>query len=285
MRLLTWFVRAAGSVPIGWKLAATVAGALSMLACLSWFSLDRLGYVTSQQTNLVAQAAVQRTVLRGLLAARELRAISRELPYQQSAGNIKNALERAGAQRDTTSQILADVLGRLSDPPDLALVDQAQTRLDALRAAIVHAAGVRGEIVALRQKKLFLARTTFENSLNMLRDELAHGGAIESGVDMVQNNAAAHAEATETGAVVEQLTRYRLAMARLQSAALMFMATDNPAAANDIRGAIQEAQAAMAAIQGGHIQSQVKDDAQMVDRIGSGIASASTDLIALTKEL
>jgi methyl-accepting chemotaxis protein len=285
MRVLTRFLCAVRSVPIGWKLVATVLGALGMLACLSWFSLDRLGYVTAQQTNLVAQAAVQRTVLRGQLAARELRAISRELPYQQTAVGIKKALERASAQRDATTQILADVRGQLSTPPDLALVNQAQGRLDALVAAVIHAAGVRGEIIALRQKKLFQARTTFETSLNMLRDELAHGGAIESGVDTVQNNADGHTEATETGAVVEQLTRYRLAMARLQSAALMFMATDNPAAANDIRGATQEAQAAMAAIQRGDIPNQVKDDAQMVDRLGGGIATASTDLIALTKQL
>lgn len=64
------------------------------------------------------------------------------------------------------------------------------------------------------------------------------------------------------------MNRYRLAMSRVQAAAMMFMATGSGSAANDVRGAAEDATAAMAAILSGPAPDAVKADARMVDSIG-----------------
>jgi len=278
-------IRAVRSLPIGWKLAFTVAGALGLLAGVSWFALDRLTFVSSQQAGVEGQAEVRHQVQRALLAAQELRVVSRELPQQQTTGGIKSTLARGAAQHDHAAHIMRAVKDRLADPADGALLDQSLTRLDALMAAVTAAGSLRGDIITVRQKKLFQIRNMFETSLNTLHDELAKGVAFEGGVNSVRAASAPAGEANPNSADIEALVRYRLAMSRLQGGALMFMATSNPAAANDIRDAAQQAQGSMVAILTGQAADQIKADARIVDVIGTGIAQASTDLVAMIRRL
>jgi len=91
-------LRLVRDLSIGIKLAATVIGALSLLTGVSLFALDRLGFVTALQDNVAAQSAAEHQVQRSLLAAQELRVISRELQVQQTVGGVRNALERATKQ-------------------------------------------------------------------------------------------------------------------------------------------------------------------------------------------
>src|ERR1035437_7610464 len=90
-----WLARIVRDLPIGLELAMTVFGALSMLTAVSLFALDRLGFVTAMQQDAAAQSATQQQVQRGLIAAQELRAISRELQVQQSVRGIRSTLDRA----------------------------------------------------------------------------------------------------------------------------------------------------------------------------------------------
>ena len=69
-------VRLVRDLSIGFKLALTVAGALSLLMGVSWFALDRLNFVTGQQQHVAAQSVVERQVQRGLIAAQELRVVA-----------------------------------------------------------------------------------------------------------------------------------------------------------------------------------------------------------------
>jgi methyl-accepting chemotaxis protein len=85
--------------------------------------------------------------------------------------------------------------------------------------------------------------------------------------------------------VIEAANRYRLALSRIQAGAMMFMATGAKSAANDIRAATSEATASMAAILSGTAPDVVKQDARMVDTIGSGIATAATELVAMSGQL
>ncbi|WP_428485605.1 methyl-accepting chemotaxis protein [Rhodopila sp.] len=277
--------RVARSLPIGWKLALTVAGALGLLTGVAWFALDRLTFVASLQASVTAQADVEHQVQRGLIAAQELRVVSRELPHQQTAAGIRTATERATHQRDQATEIMRGVRDRLTDAADLGLLDQSIGRLDALMAAVTRAGALRGDIITLRQKKLFQVRQVFDTSLNTLRNELTAGTAPASGVDSVRAAATTSGDGNQNDANLAELTRYQLAMGRLQGAALMFMATGNPAAANSIREATQAAQTSMTAIMGGGAADQIKADARIVGSIGAGIAQASADLIDMTKRL
>src|ERR1700686_3021711 len=106
MGLLNAPLRLVRDLPIGFKLALTVVGALSLLTGVSWFALDRLGFVTAMQENVAAQSAVEHQVHRSLLAAQELRVVSRELQMQQTVGGIRTALERATKQTELSTTLM-----------------------------------------------------------------------------------------------------------------------------------------------------------------------------------
>src|ERR1700754_2401398 len=93
-------VRLVRDLPIGFKLALTVVGALSLLSLVSLFALNRLNFVIAMQDNVAAQSAVERQVQRSLLAAQELRVVSRELLVEQTVGGIRTALARATKQTE-----------------------------------------------------------------------------------------------------------------------------------------------------------------------------------------
>ena len=66
---------------------------------------------------------------------------------------------------------------------------------------------------------------------------------------------------------------------------MMFMATGSGSAVNDIRDGTADAKASMTAILSGSMVEGIKADAQMVDAIGQGIASASADLVSMSRQL
>jgi methyl-accepting chemotaxis protein len=271
------FVR---DLPIGFKLAMTVVGALSLLIGVSWFAYDSLGFVTGMQRGAAAHATVERQVQRGLIAAQELPVIARDVQGQQSVAGIRAALDRAGKQTETATGLLHEV----NAGPDQPLLEAALSSLDRLMGAVKQAAALRTELLAARQRRLFQARPVFETAMTTLMNELARGGAVESGVDSVRADGAS-ARADLHDPTIEAANRYRLAMSRVQAAAMMFMATGAKSAANDIRDATAEATASMQAVLSGPAPGSVKQDARMVETIGAGIATAATDLVAMSGQL
>jgi hypothetical protein len=274
-------VRLVRDLSIGFKLAMTVVGALSLLTAVSWFALDRLGFVTAMQANVAAQSAVEHQVQRSLLAAQELRVVSRELPAQQTVGGIRGALERAARQTDLATTLMHDVKAG----PDQALADNALAGLNNLMSALKKAADLRSDMLTVRQKRLFQSRTTFETALTTLMTELARGTAMDGGVGSVRDTAAATVQANDRDPTVEAVNRYRLAMGRVQAAAMMFMAAGSGSSANDVRDAAADASISMAAVLAGPAPDAIKADARMVDNIGQGICTASVDLIAMSRQL
>jgi methyl-accepting chemotaxis protein len=274
-------LRLVRDLSIGIKLAATVVGALSLLTGVSLFALDRIGFVTALQDNVAAQSAVEHQVQRSLLAAQELRVVSRELQVQQTVGGVRNALERATKQ----TQLAAGLMHDVKAGPDQPLLDDALVRLNALMGAVNKAADMRTELLTVRQKRLFQARPVFETALTTLMSELARGAALDGGVSSVRGSAEPSGQADQRDPTVEAVNRYRLGMSRVQAAAMMFMATASGSAANDVRDATADATAAMAAILSGPAPDAIKADARMVDNIGKGIGAASADLIAMTRQL
>jgi methyl-accepting chemotaxis protein len=97
------------------------------------------------------------------------------------------------------------------------------------------------------------------------------------------DGAAVHADSHDP--VIEAANRYRLALSRIQAGAMMFMATGAKSAANDIRAATSEATASMATILSSPAPDAIKQDARMVNTIGSGIATAAIELVAMSGQL
>src|ERR1700733_10084323 len=141
-------VRLVRDLSIGFKLAMTVAGALSLLAGVSLFAFDRLGFVTAMQENVAAQSAVEHQVQLSLLAAQELRVVGRELQVQQTVGGVHTALERATKQTELATTLMHEVKAG----PDQPLLDNALTQLNILTGAVKKAADLRTAMLTARQK-------------------------------------------------------------------------------------------------------------------------------------
>ncbi|HEY1410745.1 MAG TPA: hypothetical protein VGF36_01330, partial [Rhodopila sp.] len=276
-------VRLVRDLPIGLKLALTVVGALSLLSLVSLFALNRLNFVIAMQDNVAAQSAVERQVQRSLLAAQELRVVSRELLVEQTVGGIRTALARATKQTELATGLMHGVdLQAGGAGPDQALVDNALSRLKALMSAVGKAADLRTEMLTMRQKRVFQVRPMFETALATLVTELARGSAMDGGVGSVRDTQATPVQADQHDPTLEAVNRYRLAMGRVQAAAMMFMAAGSGSAANDVKDAAADAAAAMQAVLAGPAPDAIKADARLTDSIGKAIAGASVDLIGVS---
>ena len=106
LRILSFPLRLVRDLPIGLKLLMTSAGALCLMSGVAWFALDRLTVVGALQDGVAEQAGYERAVQRSLLAAQELRVVSRELQILQTVPSVKAAAERAAQQRAAAQQIL-----------------------------------------------------------------------------------------------------------------------------------------------------------------------------------
>jgi methyl-accepting chemotaxis protein len=267
-------------LPLGFKLAGTTLGALSLLIGVSCYAFDRLGFVTAMQKDSAAQSIVERQAQRSLIIAQDLRVVAQDVQGQQGVAGIRSALDRAAKLTEAATALLHAVKAG----PDQALLDVALASLDRMTGAIKHAADLRTDLLTARQKRLFQVRPVFETAMTTLLRELASGTAAESGVASVRDRGVA-AQADLHDPVIEAANRYRLAMSRVQAAAMMFMATGVKSAANDIRDATAEAAATMAVILSGSAPEGVKQDARMVDTIGAGIAAAANDLVGMSAQL
>ncbi len=295
MRLRRFFatpVRLARDLPIWAKLTLTTLGMVVMLATVSWFSLDRMVAVGALQDGVATEAAAERQIQQSLLATLELRVVSRELQYQQTVAAVNAAAERAAAQHAVARADLQQALAAMADAADKDRLAKALDGLEQIADAVKREATLRAEMLTVRQKRLLQMRPTFETSLGLFIEELARGGQAMSGVDSVRDTTGpAAASADARNPELQAVTAYRLAMARLQGAALTFMATGSGAAASEVRDAIADADKQMALIMAGDpsdavkLSDAVKADAHSVDIFGKAMAQAAADLIAQTRQL
>ena len=269
---------------IGWKLGASILGAPALLPGVSWFALDRMAAIGAMRDEVVAQVAVDWQVRESLPAAGELRVASASSRNQQTVNQVKAVRERAEQQHGLAKGALAKAREVTQDAADRARLDSAIAGLDAVWDVVKRQADLRRDMVIGRQRNLFQARPTFESALNTLIQEVAAGQATRGGVDSVrEGGAVAAVEANGPG--TKEIAEYRLAMNRVLSGAVMFMATANGAAANEVREASALAAKTMAALLAGETPDAVKADARTVDTLGRGIALSALELLDQTKRL
>lgn len=268
------------NLPIAVKLASTTLGALLLLTGVSLFAVNRLTYVAARQEKAAAQSAIEHQVQHALLAAGELRAASRELQSQQTVAGVGEALGQADQQWRRAMQQLQVV----NAGPDQPLLEDAVVKLNALMEVIRHMSALRIELLTARQRRVFQVRPVFERAMDTLTTEIDSGSGLRSGV-AADRAAKAQDALDDHDSTVASVNRYRLAMSRLQASAMMFMVTGAASAANEVTEATSEAGSAMSEIQSGLAPDEVKQDAQLADNIGGGLAAASIDLIKRSREL
>ncbi len=275
------FVR---DISIAWKLGASILGGLALLAGVSWIALDRMGAIGALQEEAASQAAAERQVRESLPAAAELWIASASLANQQTVNQVKSVRERAEQQHGKARDALAQAREMTGDGGTRARIDKAIASLDAALDVVRRQTDLRREMLIGRQKNIFQARPTFDSALNTLVLEIQSGGAMRGGVDSVRDGGAV-STAGENGPGTKEILAYRLAMSRVVSGAIMFMATANGSAANEVRESATLAEKLMDAVLASETPVEVKAGARVVATIGRGIASAALELLEQTKRL
>ena len=273
-------------MPIGIKLGLAVVGALTMLGILAWLGLTTIDKLERLQDRVADATRSERQIKDALIAAQELRMVSQMLPQQQKVGALNEVGGRAKLATSHARELLERARQALPEPAVRRDIDAALGGLDAFAAALTQESELRRTMLDTRQKRLFQVRSTYEQSLQALRDDLARGRAAAGGVDAVRSGETT--ETVESAALTqarEAFTGYALAMDRLQNGALTFLATGNSIAANDVKDATAAAQARMGALIDSAIDDGIKGDARSVDMLGKGVAQAATELIDQTRQL
>ncbi|MBN8930194.1 MAG: hypothetical protein BGO51_02840 [Rhodospirillales bacterium 69-11] len=281
LRIARYVLGLIRDVPVAWKLASTSIGALSLLALVSWMGLDRLATVGAMQESVGQRAAEERAMARAMVAALDLRVLSRELPLRQTIPAVRAAMKAAASDQETATALLTEARRQADDAALQANLDTALAQLGTLVAAVKEVADLRQEILTLRQRRLFQARTTFEAGLRTLAEELERGVALET--DAGGGDVTVAGSPSRGGRAA--LAGYEVAMANLQRAALMFLATGNGGAANEVADAIALADRSLAEMLALPLPEKVLEDVRLVGMIGSGITAAARDLIARSRRL
>ena len=278
-------------LPIGWKLGLSTVSAVILLIGVSWFALDRLEQLGILQDDVAVQSAAERQVRESLLAAMELRVVSASLGSRQTVNQVNAAREQAERRHDAAHSAMTKARTLTTLPSVRALLDQAISNLESTWAIVRRQADLRRNMLIARQKNLFQARLTFESALNTLITEVASGGVMRSGVDSVREGSASGAAisggptAGLPAAGMNEISEYRLAMNRVLSGAMMFMATANGSSANDVRDSVTAADKAMKAMLASEMSGAMKNGAKIVETIGLGIGTAALELLEQTKQL
>ena len=269
---------------ISFELALSAACALLLLAALAWCAQNSITLLGSVQEQVSRAATAEREIKQALLEAEHMRTLSRELQSRQTVGDVGKALGRAeqtgAAARNMLQQVQATETGHASDEVAAAL-----TALDGFADALRQEADQRKALIATRQKRLIEMRGTFEQSLNSFADELASGGETASGVDEVAGTGKILVPDEVLTTAGNALTEYRLAMARIQNAALLFLATGNRGAANEVTDAITQAEKQMSALIRSGLPAETVTDARVMGTIGRGIQDAAQQVVDQTVHL
>ncbi|MGH7153487.1 MAG: hypothetical protein ACREF3_06115, partial [Acetobacteraceae bacterium] len=195
-----------------------------------------------------------------MLLAEQMGTLGRELQSRQTLAAVSGLAAKADQVGGKARDILTRLRARESEGAEQRQLTAALDALSAFAGALHQEAQQRKALIITRQKQLIELRPTFEGSLSSFLDELAKGGVVAGGVDAVTGATKSVASPEVLATARNAFTRYQLAMARMQNAALLFLATGNRGAANEVQNAANDAEARMtAALAVGLPQSTLDD--------------------------
>ncbi|MEO9191371.1 MAG: methyl-accepting chemotaxis protein [Acetobacteraceae bacterium] len=284
-------MRVLRNLSINLKLALSAGVALLLLTALGLGCLDSVARLSALQSRTSAAAKVVQRLSEADRAGVELRVISREIAQEQTGQGLKRLTDRADVEAGVARDALRQLAGGWQAGSDEArrLAETLQA-VDTFITVIGEEAALRRHILLTREHDLLRPRANFEAGLKTFDQELAAGGVLAGGVDAVVKGEAAPAEETpEMLAAVAKardlFTAYQLGMARVQNAAMMYLATANSGAANEVSDGAAEATKNMAGLLALGLPSQTRTDARLVQTLGLGIAQAATEVVAGAQRL
>ena len=214
------------------KLAAATGCALLLLIALAWSAQRGMSTLARAQREVSASAAMERQMQGALIAAQELRVLGRVIAVAQTTREITRAMDAAKKAEDTAGARLQSVTAGSGQSGTAAASIAA---LEAFGKTLAEEADKRTALLNVRGRQLLDARATFTSSANSFADELAKGGVPVGGVDAVTGQTKEVVPPDVLTAAKADFAAYQTAMDQMQNAALLFLATGNRGAANEVK--------------------------------------------------
>ncbi len=259
------------------KLAASAGCALLLVVALTWSAQRGIATLGRVQTDVSSAAVAERQMKDALVAAQELRVIGRVIAQAQTSRELAKASE-AAKEAEETARTRLQSASSLQSPT----VAKSLAALDAFAKTLTAEADKRKALLNLRGRQLLDARTMFSSSISSFSDELAAGGVAAGGVDAVTGQVKETVPADVLAAAKADFAAYQVAMDQMQNAALLFLATGNMGAANEVKDDAAAAGAKMAALTGSKLPNSTKSDVKVLDTLGKSIAQAAQQVVDQT---
>ncbi len=267
------------------KLAMSAGCALVLLGALSWSAQHALTLSATVQSRVSEAVAAERQIKDALLGAGEMRTLSRSLESRQTVTEVNKLAARAGKVAGDMRAVLEKLQATETDAAERGELAGALDALTGFATAVAHEAEQRKILIITRQKQLLEVRSTFEESLASFMDELTKGGVAAGGVDAVTGAVKAAVPPEILARAKTAFTAYQFAMARMQNTALLFLATGNRGAANEVRDAASDADARMQEVMASGLPAATVADAKVVQTFGAAIAHAAATVVDDTMHL
>jgi methyl-accepting chemotaxis protein len=295
---------------IGRKLGLSALVALLLLGAMFGSARTGLATLAAQQDRAARAFTAQRRIAAALQAGSEMAAIGRQMPAVQLQTRLAADLKRAGAATAAGQAALQAAMRVDLNPAMQGDLTAAASTLDRFDVVLRAAGAMRAKVLHTRGAGLIQARPAFDASLSAFAAELANGGVavdVIPGMNDAPPGAAsgtgpaggsvaggtgAASPATPAGpspAVLaragRRLDHYRILMGQVENTALLFLATGNFVAADNLSHVIAAADASMAALHASGIPPAMQSDAATVAMLGTGMARAAEATVQQTLAL
>jgi methyl-accepting chemotaxis protein len=289
---------------IGRKLGLSALGALVLLGAMYWSAHADLVTVTAQQRRAERAVQVQLAIGQALQVGARMQAVGGNIRTIQRLPKLAAALAAINAEAARADAILTRVTQGGVDAATATDLMAAGTMLDRFAVVLRQEGALRRTLLRGRGRDLMEAWPALQTRLKALAGGLAAGGTAAIGGDGVTaglhlggapaqggDRGASSAAAPPAGgdaALAETIRRfgaYRLALSRVQNAALRFLATGNLAAANAVDDGMQAADQAAKSWLGSGIPASLGDQARAVGIMGAAVSRAAQDAVKRTLAL
>ena len=261
------------------KLAAATGCALLLLIALAWSAQRGMSTLARAQREVSASAAMERQMQGALIAAQELRVLGRVIAEAQTTREITRALDAAKKAEDTARARLHSVTAGAGQSDTAAASIAA---LEAFGKTLAEEADKRTALLNVRGGQLLDARAMFTSSANSFADELAKGGVSVGGVDAVTGQTKEVVPPDVLTATKADFAAYQTAMDQMQNTALLFLATGNRGAANEVKDDASSADAKIASLLSSKLPGSTKSDVKVLATLGQSIAQAAEAVVDQT---
>ncbi len=274
---------------INTKLVLSVGVALLLLVALGLTCQASLMRLAALQARTSAAATGVERIARAERAGLELRVLSRDIAQEQSGAALKNLTDRATEQAAFVRGILVSLARDTGPAGPSARIAAALSAVDAFAQVIDKELAMRRQMLLTRERNLLRPRADFQSALNAFAKEIAAGGVIVGGVEAVEKGESISGLSPEQAATLAEahrlFTAYQLDMARVQNGAMIYLATANSGAANEVSDGTAAADSVMTKLLALPLSEQTRADVSLPRTLGLGIARAAADAVSGAQQL